>query len=317
MTKKMRLGLIVDPEFIILKKSVSAVTLPLISAMVQTFDTRIIYDQESYDRLCDEVDFLVSLEPRWAAPVLRWRRSGRLRLSLPRVPCYVMMSDPHSEQWRERYFLQQGLDYILGLYYYPTLHHFKNINPEQLVHFPWSIPDAWLARPPLVYRGAVAPDAKIMIFGASASDAYDVRNWCRQQPGVQSFEYSGVENKQLTDEQFYQWLGGFDAAIAAGSESPRYRLTTPKYFEIAGAGCLLFAQVTDDLERLGFQHHQNCLIFSQENFNELAREYLQAPTDPCWLEIRGNGLELIRSRHTQQVRLATLAEHVREWSGRR
>ena len=308
----MKLGLVLDPEFYILEKSVAAITIPLIRALVDRFDTRIIYDQKTYDRFCTEVDFLVSLEPKWAAPVLNWRRVGRLQRSLPPCPCYVMMSDPHIEQWREGYFLKQKLDYILALYYQPTRNHFQRVPADRIVHFPWSIPDEWISDSEIVYHG----QEKIVIFGASQSDAYAVRNWCRQQPGVQSYDYSGVENKALTDKAFFEWLQGFDTVIAAGSEDAKYRLTTPKYFEIAAAGSLLFAQDTDDLLRLGFQDGANCIIFSQSNFRSQVETYLSDRATPKWLSIRKMGRELIRERHSISSRLDMLEAHVRQWPGR-
>jgi hypothetical protein len=313
MNNKLRLGLILDPEFYILEKSVSAVTLPLIRALTKTFDTRIIHDQDTYNRLCTKVDFLVSFEPKWAAPLLAWKRAGLLHHSLPDCPCYVMMSDPHNNSWRESYFLKQGLDFILALYDHPTRHHFTRIPPRQIVHFPWAIPEEWISSEPIRYLG----QKEIRIFGAAQGDAYTVRNWCRQQSGVRSYEYSGVEYKALTDQGFFDWLKGLDAAIAAGSEDPKYRLTTPKYFEIAAAGCLLFAQETDDLFSVGFEDNKTCIVFSKHNFNEKARHYLSDPGNPSWLEIRQAGRDMIRSRHTIQDRLAGLETHVRRWQGRR
>lgn len=308
----MKMGLVLDPEFYILEKSVAAVTIPLIRALIDRFDTRIIYDQKTYDQLCTKVDFLVSMEPKWAAPVLNWRRVGRLRRSLPPCPCYVIMSDPHNEQWREDYFLKQNLDYILALYYQPTRNHFRRIPMERIFHFPWAVPDEWISDEEITYHG----QDKIAIFGASQSDAYSLRNWCRQQPCVQSYDYSGVENKVLSDEDFFEWLQGFDAVVAAGSEHAKYRLTTPKYFETVAAGSLLFAQITDDLPRLGFEDGKNCIIFSQSNFRSRVELYLADPASERWLSIRRMGRQFIRERHTIGVRLDMLETHVRQWPGR-
>jgi len=309
--ERLKLGLVIDPEFAMLGKSVCALTPQLTRALCRAFNTRILYDQRQYDRLCRQVDFILSFEPRWAAPVLKWRRAGLLR-RLPSCPCYVIMSDPHIEQWREPYFLRNGLDAILALYDRPTRRHFTRVPAERIVHFPWAIPDEWIGDAPIVYQG----QREITIFGAARGPAYDLRNWCREQPGVTSFTNSGVENKVMGDYEFFTWLRGFDAVIAAGSENPTYRLTTPKYFETAAAGSLLFAQQTDDLAHLGFVDGENCIIFTQETFTERAREYLADPSHPRRLEIRRAGRELIRARHTIGCRLRDLATHVRAWKGR-
>ncbi|MBN1147311.1 MAG: glycosyltransferase family 1 protein [Anaerolineales bacterium] len=222
------------------------------------------------------------------------------------------MSDPHKDGWREDYFLKNGLDYILALYYYPTLHHFKKISADQVVHFPWAIPASWISSDALSYSG----QRDVAIFGASHGAAYTLRNWCRRQPGVRYYDYSGVENKVLTDYGFFKWLMGFDAVIAAGSEDNQYRLTTPKYFEIAAAGCLLFAQVTDDLDLLGFIDQRTCITFSQNNFQRKIEDYLANPENYRWLQLRLDGRELIRERHTIVQRLSDLKAHVERWRGR-
>jgi hypothetical protein len=175
------------------------------------------------------------------------------------------------------------------------------------------VPDAWISDAPIRSRG----QSTIAVFGASQGDAYELRNWCRTQPGVTSHSESGVENKVRGSVGFFDWLGGFDAVIAAGSEDPVYRLTTPKYFEAAGAGCLLFAQATDDLDRLGFIDDVNCVVFTRDTFQQQADAYRADPLDQRWLRLRHAGRELIRQRHTQSQRLASLADHVRAWPGRR
>jgi hypothetical protein len=224
-----------------------------------------------------------------------------------------MMSDPHIEQWRERYFLDQGLDYILALYYQPTLRHFERVPPERIIYFPWAVPEDWIGIDQIAWRG----QKEVMIFGAAKSDAYTTRNWCRRQPGVRSFDHSGVENKVLEARGFFEWLTGFDAVIAAGSEHAKYRLTTPKYFEIAAAGGLLLAQETDDLDRLGFVDGENCLVFSQTTFRSRVDPYLAEPGHRRWLQIRRAGRELVRRRHTTEHRVDTLKAHVQQWKGRR
>ena len=309
----LRVGLIIDPEFYMLEKNVAAVTTPLIRALCTQFQTRIIPDQPTYDRLCTQVDLLISMEPKWAAPVLDWRRAGRLRRKLPKCPCIVLMSDPHIEQWRQDYFLEQQLDYILGLYAAPFQRHFTKVPPRQMIYFPWGMPEQWLPKTPIEYHGS----QELVIMGAAKGDAYNVRNWCRQQPGVASYSHSGVENKVLEDREYFEWLSQFDAVIAAGSNDPKYGLTTPKYFEIAAVGALLFAQQTPDLERLGFRDGENCVVFTQDNFHEKQAAYLENPADPAWLEIRRAGQTHIREQYTITHRLEQLTNLVRTWPGRK
>lgn len=309
MSDRLRLGLILDPEFCLLGKSVCALTPPLIQGLCHHFETRVIWDQGRYDRFCTQVDLLVSLEPQWAAPVLKWRRAGWFRRARPPAPAFAIMSDPHSMGWREQYVLDNELDGVLALYQAPTLKHFSRLPPERVIPFPWAVPAAWIGSEPVRYHG----QQEVVIFGAAEDAAYATRNWCRQQPHVRSYAYSGCESKVLEDREYFEWLKGCDAVVAAGSEDPRYRLTLPKYFEAAAAGGLLFAQETDDLERLGFRHRENCLVFRAGNFNAQVAEYLADPGNARWLQIREAGRELVRSRHTVEHRLAELETRVKNW----
>jgi predicted O-methyltransferase YrrM len=307
LTARLRLGLIVDPEFVLLDRSVVATTPSLVRGFCQRFDTRVIHDQATFDARSEQIDFLLSLDPGWAAPVVEWRRDAAAPLEARGVPSYVMISDPHDRKWREEYILDQGIDFALVQYWHPTLTHFQTLPRERLVHFPWTVPDSWIANDPVRSRGQTT----VAVFGASEHEAYALRNWCRKQPGVASFTASGVENKVYREASYLDWLSSFDAAVAAGSEDPAYRLTTPKYFEIAAAGVLLFAQATDDLERLGFVDGQHCVTFTRETFRSRVNEYLDTASAARWRRIREAGRELVRTRHSLTRRLDELDSHVR------
>jgi hypothetical protein len=300
--KKIRVGLVLDLEFHVLDRWVVALTPELVRGMIRRFDCELIWNQAEYERKRDRVDVLVSMEPGWAAPKLRFR-SWRNRHA---PPIYILYSDPHDQAWRQDYFLDNGMDFVLALYDSPTRHHFRAIPPECMIPFPWAVPDQWIGREPIRHRGSKT----LTCFGASQHEAYAVRNWCRTFPFVESMPHSGVENKLLAGQEYMDWLAGKDAAIAAGSDDPRYRLTMPKYFEIAAAGVLLFAQETDDLASLGFRDRENCIIFSRGTFEERAREYLADPG--AFLAVREAGREFIRARHALSVRLDFLERHMRE-----
>ncbi|RMG44543.1 MAG: glycosyltransferase, partial [Acidobacteria bacterium] len=302
----MRLGLVLHREFHEQGRWVSALTPRLIDELCRRHEVCWIGDQRTYEAVLGDLDALFSCEPGWAAPKLDFSRTPALRAKLAEIPSYITFSDPHDNRWRERYFLRSGLGFVLGYYYEPTLRHFRRLPPERLVHFPWAVPDEWIGREPIVFRG----QERIACFGASRHEAYTVRNWCRTFPFVDSRANSGVENKVMTDEEYAAWLATLDAAIAAGSDDPRYQLTTPKYFEIAAAGALLFAQWTPDLARLGFEHGVNCLVFDRGSFEVLAREYLARPEE--FLPLREAGRELIRRRHSLSVRLDEWEHHALE-----
>jgi spore maturation protein CgeB len=165
---------------------------------------------------------------------------------------------------------------------------------------PWSIPEQFIAKEEITCNGN-----EVAIFGGRASKAYDIRNWCRERACVTNYENSGVENKKMSDAEYFRWLGGFDAVVAAGSSLAKYDLVTPKYFEIAAAGALLFAQDCKDLEILGFDD-TNCIRFTKESFEEKVRKYQSCPE--AYLEVRKRGRDLIRDRHTIGRKLERIKE---------
>ncbi len=301
---KQRLGLIINKRFHEENRWCSATTFHLVEAIKAGFECVYIQNQRDYEKNLGEVDLLISMEPGWASPVLELSRTQALREKLAKIPSYIFYSDPHAKKWREDYFLGNELDYVLAFYWGPFRHHFKKIRQAQLIHFPWAIPDHWISDAPIVFHSR----SKICCFGGWKSKAYELRNWCRSFEFVESATNSGVENKVMSESEYIDWLRERDAAIAAGSDSPEYKLTVPKYFEIAAAGSLLFAQQTEDLALLGFEHKRNCIIFNRSDLEQLAGEYLANPES--YLQIRQAGRELIRQRHLLSQRMNLLAEHV-------
>ena len=201
-------------------------------------------------------------------------------------------------QQRMAYFIENSFDVVFSLYKDPFFRHFKGFSEKQFVHWPWAVPDQFVNSKHLQVRSN-----EVAIFGGRNSDAYDVRNWCRHQACVTNFEFSGVENKKLSDEEFYRWLTGFDAIVAAGSSNADYNLVTPKYFEIAAAGALLVGQYCEDLSDLGFDD-TNCMVFKKENFIDQVQEYRRNPQ--AFLDLRNRGRTLIAEKHKLSHRIGSL-----------
>lgn len=291
-SSKKEIGLVVDWEFHTKNKWVSAFGNYFANTFINEFEPYIIDSQKAYNKNKKNLKYILSFEPGWAAPKIK------LDNDLDAVKL-VMMSDPHlhSEE-RLQYFMDNDFSYVLSLYKSPFFYHLKNFPKDKFIHFPWAVPDQFINKNPIEVRGD-----EVAIFGGKGSDAYDVRNWCREQPGITSYEFSGTENKKLSDEEYYLWLRRFDAIVAAGSSNPIYDLVTPKYFEIASSGALLVGQYCSDLEVLGF-NETNTLIFTKENFNEKIKKYKSNPRE--YIEIRKEGINLIEKRHKISDRINTI-----------
>lgn len=285
-------GLVLDREFHRRHRWVSAYGHFLVEAILREFSPRVISSQREYDLQKKGIRFLLSFEPGWASPGLRYD---------PGVSCLkaVMYSDPHYRpEERRRYFEENGFDHVLSFYRAPFFRHFDGFPEEKFVHFPWAVPDAMISDHRITARSG-----EVAIFGARSGDAYDVRNWCRGQEGIVAFDHSGVENKDLSDEEYYRWLRSFDAVVAAGSSNPDYDLVTPKYFEIPAAGALLVGQHCADLAFLGFDD-SNALIFRKEDFRDRVASYRRDPGR--FVEARARGRALIRERHKLSDRIAAI-----------
>ena len=298
------LGLVIYYDHHKQNKWTNATTPHLIQSIIDSYNTVIIESQADYERYIDKLDVVISMEPDWAGPKLNYLANQRCRERFLRIPSYILLSDFHDKKWRMDYVNDNCIDYILSYYHNPFLHHFTKVDSSKMIHFPWTVPDHWFIDEPIKYRG----DNHICCFGGKNSPAYELRNWCREFDFVKSSYNSGCENAVMSDDEFVEWLRRQDAVIAAGSEDIKYRLTTPKYFETAGVGSLLFAQRTDDLDLLGFKHLENCIIFDKSNFEQLAREYLANPDN--YVQIRENGRKLIYDRHRLSVRMGFLREHI-------
>ncbi|MFA5785358.1 MAG: hypothetical protein WC962_10820, partial [Phycisphaerae bacterium] len=196
--QKLKLGLVINRQFHEENRWCSATTYHLVEALKSRFDCIYIQNQQDYENSLGNIDFLISMEPGWAAPVLELSRTQPLREKLSKIPSYIFYSDPHANKWREDYFLKNSLGYVLTFYWGPFLYHFTNIPRSQLVHFPWPIPDRWLSDEPIVFNGG----SKICCFGGQKSDAYELRNWCRGFDFVESADNSGVENKVMSESQY-------------------------------------------------------------------------------------------------------------------
>ena len=289
-------GLVLNWNFHRNNRYVCAVDPYFVQGLIDAFEPVIISTQRQYDACKESLNYVLSPKPGWAAPMLDYDTQQDHEIG-------IFVSDPHnSKTWVPEFVAENEIEYVFSYYYHPFLKHMPESVHDKLVHLPWAIPEKFLVDPDAItYQN----QDELHLFGASGSEAYDTRDWCRQFHFVRSHENSGVQNPVMSDREYFDWLTEFDAMIAAGSLSEKYQLVTPKYFEIAGAGSLLFAQYCDDLEQLGIDD-SNAVIFDKENFKERSQQYLENPEQ--YLDRRRRGAELIRERHTIADRIETIRE---------
>jgi len=288
--KETEIALVINWKFHTHNKWVSVTTPYFVDAFIEEFNPLIISSQLEYELFKKKIKYIVSMEPGWAAPKIKYNKNMGHIIG-------VFASDPHNKiNWFQEYVESNNITYVFSQYCSAFFYHFPKFPKERFIHFPWSVPDELIPK-----NNIELHDADIMIFGGQNSEAYDIRNWCRKQPDIIAFDNSGVENKKLSNKEYFDWLGTFDAIVAAGSSSPIYDLVTPKYFETAAVGSLLIGQSCTDLEKLGF-NETNMLIFEKDNFNLKVQGYLKNKAGS--LEKRKKGKQLILERHLVSHRVS-------------
>lgn len=283
-------GFILDSNHHKNNKWVCSLTPFLVEGIIREFNPVIIDSQSKYDQHKNDIKTYFSMEPGWGAPKIKYDIKKESTKGM-------LLSDPHSKtSWLEDYVCENEIDYVFSYYKQPFFKYFPNFDKKKFIHFPWAIPDKW------IFSGRVNNNGNLpSIFGGQKSDAYSFRNWCRKQKGVINYENSGVENKRMTDNNYFLWLRDKDAIIAAGSFGSKYNLVTPKYFEIPSSGSLLIGQFCEDLDGLGFNQNNSLIFKSKGEFRTKIKTYIEHPDE--YLEMRERGRDLILSRHKISDRL--------------
>lgn len=286
MNKQSNVGLVIDWGFHKMDGWTVAQSPFLVEALITEFEPVILPSQRAYEKHEQMLDYVLSFEPGWSAPKIDYNNRSDHAIG-------IITSDPHNKtDWFADYIRDNDIEYIFSPYYHPFLAHFPDISEDRIVHLPWAVPERFMIDPDdIVYRG----QEKIHIFGATGSDIYEVRDWCREFPFVINHTNSGAQNKVMDHEEYYKWCQKFDATIAAGTTIGRLKYVFAKYFEIPAAGSLLFAQENPDLPLLGLSS-DNCILFTKDNFPEKVDNYHDDPEQ--YLERRRRGCELMHERHT-------------------
>ncbi|WP_123620076.1 glycosyltransferase [Halorubrum sp. CSM-61] len=264
-----------------------------VKRFVERFDAQIVTSQRSYDRKSDNLEYLFAFGSRnKKGPTLKYDTDLDQTVLL-------FVSDPHNRsEFLEHYIKDNEIDRVVSPYYYPVLHHLPGLEEERLEHFPWPVPEKFVVDPTdIEYRD----DDVLRVSGAGGSEAYELRDWVREQPMVDGYQNSGTQNKVMSNEEYYEWLRNFDCQVAAGSLKDNWQYVVPKYYEIAAGGSLLFAQYCRDLERVGFDESNSVIFHSRDDFTQKAKAYLDDPDS--YLDRRRRGAELVAERHTISDRL--------------
>lgn len=170
------------------------------------------------------------------------------------------------------------------------------------LHLPWAID-------PTVFRDLETKRRyDIACMGALTEGKYpfrrQVRVWLETQRELRLFGKKRVKGRGGSDhdgEAFNQALNRVRSAFTCAS-AMRYLLM--KYFEIPGAGALMFAESIPDLEALGFRDGEHFVAVTPENFSTLMRYYLTGAGQEEGESIRRRGHDFVHQHHTWNRRIA-------------
>ncbi len=112
---------------------------------------------------------------------------------------------------------------------------------------------------------------------------YKLRTKCNKLPYV---DHTGMVRGKYINEDYPHLLSRYSAAIAATTFYP-----TVKYWEIAGAGCLNFMEITEKNRGnyLGFKDNESAIFINEKNYEEKFESFLTDPKNSKWREIADSG----------------------------
>ena len=119
-----------------------------------------------------------------------------------------------------------------------------------------------------------------------------------QHPGYGVVKHSNV------GEDYLKYINNYLASVATCG-SHEYNYVVAKYFEIPASGALLFAYtepVVHLLKKYGFIDGVNMISFNRKNLNDRLKYIFDPKNKEKIDEIRLNGYNLIKIRHTHQSR---------------
>ena len=117
----------------------------------------------------------------------------------------------------------------------------------------------------------------------NALNCYNLRTKCCKLPYV---DYTSTLAHSFVNDRYPLLLQKYAGAIAANSFNPN-----AKYWEISGAGCLTFMEITkkNKGQFLGYEDGKTAIFINESNYKQKFQEYLRDPNNKKWQEIASAG----------------------------
>ncbi|WP_219838742.1 glycosyltransferase [Paenibacillus sp. R14(2021)] len=131
-----------------------------------------------------------------------------------------------------------------------------------------------------------------------------------EHPGYRWFTNNEKETLYL-DQNYAKEINRAKMFLTCGS---KYDFAVGKYFEIPACGTLLLASGFNELEDLGFIHKKTFIEINKSNFMDKAQYYLRH--EDVRNAITEKGYELVRSRHTTDIRVREFVDELWKFTGK-
>lgn len=228
-----------------------------------------------------------------------------------KTPSGILIEDVHDQipKWQVEQAKEKSIDIIFHRYnssfheYHPNAH--KN---HKCVWLPFAVD-------PDFFKPLKNKKYQVMHTGSTGKEAYPFRNKIIEALKDKDYFTWIKRPKEVKNIKDKQWPYGKDYAKILGSSlihptgCSKYKVATCKYFEIAASGCLLMTNYFDDLDKLGFEHGETCLIINK--FNMVKAIEVVKHSEFFLNYIPNNARQLIIDRHTLDIRANEFLEYIK------
>ncbi|MDQ0339006.1 spore maturation protein CgeB [Caldalkalibacillus uzonensis] len=231
------------------------------------------------------------------------------------VPKGVLVDVLHHKTRRFRTLMNDKcIDVIFGFYRDAFARYF----PEYVNRF------IWLPRHvnPRIFKDyGLKKDIDYLLMGRVNKDVYPFRHkMVRKMKSIKGFVYhehpgyryfsNREKGEVFIGKKYAQEINRAKIFLTDGS---LYKYPVSKYFEVPACNTLLLATGSQELKDLGFIDGETFVQIDKHNFLKKAKYYLKHEDERN--DISRRGYEMVRARHTTEIRVNEFVQHVKTFLG--
>ncbi|MDF2667839.1 MAG: glycosyltransferase family 1 protein [Paenibacillus sp.] len=227
-----------------------------------------------------------------------------------KIPKGLLFMDLHRNQPLLNAFVKDNkIDLIFSHYRDAFLRDF----PQHATRFRWM---PFHVHTPLFKDYGLKKTIDYLLMGAVFKKVYPLRykinKEMKQVKGFVYHEHPGYKTFSKEEEQKIFIVDGFAKEINRAkiffTDQLIYGYPIAKYFEVLACNTLLLASGSKELRDLGFVDGETFVEIDESNFKSKAAHYLKHET--VRKEIAHRGYEMVRSRHTTEIRARQFADEL-------